>query len=101
MAKREAVPRWVIIATLIALAANALASAMTFVTVELMRSMTDFAVMVRERDLRIVHYYQSVAYPAATLAIGIYVWPIIRHFRCDPDQPASELVQRRTVSAPR
>ena len=51
MARREAVPRWVIIGTLIALGANVLASTMTAVTIDLMRSMTDFAEAVRERDL--------------------------------------------------
>src|SRR6185369_14405626 len=100
MARREAVPRWVILGTLIALGANLLASAMNQVTVGLMRSMSEFAVMVRERDLAFLPYYQAVVYPTGLLAIGLYMWPIIRHFRCDPDQPASDLVRRRTISAP-
>lgn len=100
MARREAIPRWVILGTLLALGANLLASAMTRVTVDLMRSMSDFAVVVRERDLGLLHYYQAIVFPAATLALGLYLWPIIRHFRCDPDQPAAPVVQRRTVSAP-
>ncbi len=100
MARREAVPRWVLLGALIALGANLLASAMTAVTVDLMRSLNPFAVAVRERDLALIHYYQAIVYPAASLAIGLYVWPIIRHFRCDPDQPASPLVQRRTVNTP-
>jgi adenylate cyclase len=100
MARREAVPRWVILAALIALGANLLASAMTAETIYLMRSRSAFAVAVRYRDLALLHYYQAIVYPSALLAIALYVWPIIRHFRCDPDQPPSELVQRRTVSAP-
>jgi len=100
MAKRESIPRWVILATLIALGANTLASAMTQVTVDLMRSMSPFAVAVRARDLALIHYYQALVYPLATLTITFYVWPIIRHFRCDPDQPATPIVQRRTVNAP-
>jgi adenylate cyclase len=99
MAKREAVPRWVILGALIAVGANVLASTMNQVTVGLMRSQSEFAVMVRERDLALLHFYQAMAYPSAILAISLYLWPIIRHFRCDPDQPPSALVQRRTVSA--
>ena len=73
---------------------------MTQVTVGLMGSTTEFAAMVRRRDLGLLHYYQSIVYPVALLVVGRYLWPIIRHFRCDPDQPASLIVQRRTVSAP-
>jgi adenylate cyclase len=99
-APREAVPRWVLIGVAIALAANLLASAMTQVTIGLMGSMTPFAVAVRARDLGWIHYYESIVYPGATLAVALYIWPIIRHFRCDPNQRASALVQRRTVNAP-
>lgn len=99
-ARREAVPRWVILAVLVALGANVLASAMTAVTIELMRSRSAFAEAVRAHDMVIGQYYRGVVYPIATLVVAIYLWPIIRHFRCDPDQPASPLVQRRTVSAP-
>jgi adenylate cyclase len=100
MTKGESVPRWVLLGTLIALGANLLASAMTNVTIDLMGSISPFAMTVRARDLKIVHYYEAVAYPAALCAIGYYLWPIIRHFRCDPDQPATLLVQRRTINAP-
>jgi len=98
--RREAVPRWLLLGVLIALGANLLASYMTDRTIDLMSSRTPFAVAVRKRDLGLINYYLAVVYPVATLAVGIYVWPIVRHFRCDPDQPATPLVQRRTVSAP-
>jgi adenylate cyclase len=98
--QREAVPRWVLLAIVIALGANVLAVAMTQVTIGSMRSLTPFAVMVRERDLQLIGYYQAFVFPVATFAVALYVWPIVRHFRSDPDQPASLLVQRRTVSAP-
>src|SRR5262245_34144049 len=100
MARREAVPRWVILGTLIALGANVLATATNQVTIRLMRSLSEFAKLVREHDLALLPYFLAIVYPSALLAIGLYLWPIIRHFRCDPDQPASVLVQRRTVSAP-
>jgi len=99
-ARREAVPRWLIIGVVIALGANVLASAMTAVTIDLMRSLSPFAQTVRARDVAIAHYYRAAVYPLATAVIGAYLWPIIRHFRCDPDQAASAAVQRRTVSAP-
>jgi adenylate cyclase len=100
MASREVVPLWLILAALLALGANALASAMTLVTVDLMRSLSDFAIAVRRRDLEILSYYQSAAYSSALLVIVWYVWPIVRHFRCDLDARATELVRRRTISAP-
>ena len=98
--RREAVPRWLLLGVLIALGANMLASTMTDVTIQQMRSLTPFAETVRKRDLGLINYYLAVVYPMATLVVGIYVWPIVRHFRCDADQPATALVQRRTVSAP-
>jgi adenylate cyclase len=100
MARREAIPRWVVLGTLIALAANLLASATTAITVDLMRSKTDFATAVHLRDQELIGYFRFIVYPTALTAVGVYLWPIIRHFRCDPDQSASALVQRRTVSAP-
>jgi adenylate cyclase len=100
MSRSESVPRWVIGAGIIALSANLLATAMTRVTVGLMRSLTPFALAVREHDLAILPYYQAVVYPAATVIIFRYLWPIMRHFRCDPDQPADAVVQRHTVNAP-
>ena len=100
MARREAVPRWLLLGALIALGANILAAAMTQVTIDLMRSTSAFATEVHERDLALVHYYQALVYPIAALAVVLYLGPIIRHFRCDPDQPAAPIVQRRTVNAP-
>jgi len=100
MNRREAVPQWVLLGALIALAANLLAGAMTAVTIDLMRSRSEFAAAVRDHDLSLIHYYEALVYPLATLAIGLYVWPIIRHFRCDPDQAATPIVERRTVNAP-
>jgi adenylate cyclase len=98
--RRESVPRWLILATLIALGANLLASAMTGVTIDLMRSRTPFALAVRAHDLELLPWYQGVAYPAATVAIYAYLWPIFVYFRCDPAQAAPVVVQRRTVNAP-
>jgi hypothetical protein len=89
----------VLLGTLGALAANVLASAMTRVTVDLMRSLTPFATAARARDLALLPYYQALVYPAAFVAIAWYVWPVIAFFR-DPDAPRTLLVQRRTVNAP-
>lgn len=67
----ETVPRWALLALLIALAANGLAAAMTRVTIDLMRSHTPFAEAVRAHDLRLLVYYQPLAFvlaPAVLLA---------------------------------
>ena len=98
--RSETVPRWILLATLIALGANMLASAMTGVTIDLMRSRTEFALAVRAHDLAILPYYQGLAYVLATVAIYAYLWPIFVYFRCDPSQAAPLVVQRRTVNAP-
>jgi adenylate cyclase len=100
MTRRESVPRWLVAAGLIALAANLLATAMTQVTVGLMRSLTPFAEAVRAHDLEVLRYYQAVVYVGATALIVRYLHPIIRHFRRDADEPATPLVQRHTVNAP-
>src|SRR5512135_3938673 len=98
--RSETVPRWVLLAILIALGANTLASAMTGVTIDLMRSRTEFAQAVRAHDLRILPYYQALAYSVATTAVLAYLWPIFAYFRCDPSQAAPLAVQRRSINAP-
>jgi adenylate cyclase len=101
MTAREAVPRWLVVGALIALGANFLAAGMTNVTIGLMRSRSDFADAVRAYDLSLILFYNLLAYPSAIAAIAWYVWPIVRHFRCDAAaQPADVLVERRTVNAP-
>jgi len=97
---REPVPGWVLFGVLIALGANTLASAMVRVTVELMRSLTPFAEAVHRYDLSMLPTYRVFAYSGATLAITWYIWPVVRHFRRDPDGPAAPQVRRRTVNAP-
>src|SRR5262250_3737731 len=69
--RREAVPRWLLLGVLIALGANMLASTMTDVTIQQMRSLTPFAETVRKRDLGLINYYLAVVYPMATLVVGI------------------------------
>ena len=100
MARRELVPRWLILVVLIAIGANVLATSMTGVTVGLMGSMTERAVTVRSHDLMLLPYFLGLVYPAATVASGVYLWPILRFFNHGCVQPASPLVQRRTVNAP-
>jgi len=103
MTEREAVPGWLVVGALIALAANFLAGGMTDVTIGLMRSKSPFADAVRAYDWSLIPLYNAVAYPTATAAIAWYVWPIVRHFRCDATAaagPAGLVVARRTVNAP-
>ncbi|MBX3025504.1 adenylate/guanylate cyclase domain-containing protein [bacterium] len=99
-ARSETVPRWTLLAIVIALGANTLASAMTRITIDLMRSRTPFAEAVRLQDLRILPYYQAIAYAVATTAVLAYLWPIFAFFRCDAAQTAPPVVQRRALNAP-
>ncbi len=98
--RSETVPRWVLLAILIALGANTLASAMTGVTIDLMRSLSPFAQEVRARDLQLLPYYQTLGYVLATTAVLTYLWPVFAYFRCDPAQAAPTVVQRRSINAP-
>ena len=98
--RSETVPRWVLLALLIALGANTLASSMTAVTIDLMRSHSAFAQEVRVHDLKLLPYYQTLGYVVATTAILIYLRPLFAYFRCDPSQAAPEVVQRRSINAP-
>ncbi len=98
--RSEAVPGWFVLGVLIALAANALASFTTTVTIDLMRGVSDFALAVRAHDLTILPYYRAIAFPAATAAITWYLWPIIAYFRCGTDRQAPAIVERRVISAP-
>ncbi|MEO8603898.1 MAG: adenylate/guanylate cyclase domain-containing protein [bacterium] len=95
----EAVPRWLIAGTVITVGANALAAGMTEVTIGLMRSRSGFADAVRAHDVGWIVAYNLLAYPCALTAVGWYVAPIVRYFRCDRATPDA-LVQRRTVNAP-
>lgn len=98
--RSETIPRWVLLAIAIALGANTLASAMTRITIDLMRSRTPFAEAVRLQDLQILPYYQTAAYAVATAAVLTYLWPLFIFFRCDPAQAAPLVVQRRSINAP-
>lgn len=68
--RRETVPTWVLLGALITLAANVLASAMTGVTVGLMRSMSEFAEAVRAHDLLCKERGCSVLVSEATFALA-------------------------------
>src|SRR5262249_34722080 len=55
---------------------------------------------VRANDLRILRYYQPLAFTLAPAVLVAYLWPIIRYFRCDPSQAAPPVVQRRSLNGP-
>jgi adenylate cyclase len=100
MRKAEIVPAWLLLGTGIAIALNLLGTVTTGITIELMRSVSEFALEVREHDLRLLVPYRCVAFPAVTGLLIAYLWPIIAHFRRGTDAPAPEVVRRRTVNAP-
>ena len=82
------------------LSVNLLAGATTGLTIELMRSLSEFAVATRRHDEAWVAVYRCVAYPMATVIIVGYLWPVIAHFRRGAPSPAPEMVQRRVVNGP-
>lgn len=96
----ETVPRWALLALLIALAANGLAAAMTRVTIDLMRSHTPFAEAVRVHDLRLLVYYQPLAFVLAPAVLLAYLWPLFAHLRGESPPVAPPVVQRRAINAP-
>lgn len=102
MARGDPAPAWALLlfVLLIALGANLLASAMTGVTIDLMRSRTPFALAVRAHDLRILPVYQAIGYPAAIAAVLAYLWPLLAHLRGDAAAPAPPIAQRRALNAP-
>ena len=82
--RSETVPRWALLAVLIALGANSLASTMTGVTIDLMRSHSAFAQAVRAHDLRLLQYYQGIGYLLATIAVLTFAYglgaTLLTHF---------------------
>jgi len=100
MRQRELIPKWFLLAALIALFANILAVGTSQLTGMLMGGVSQFALAVRAHDEGLVPYFNAVAFTVPTLIVVGYLWPIVKHCRCDPTQAASLLVQRRVVSAP-
>jgi len=73
---------------------------MTALTIDLMRSMSDFAVQVRQTDLAALPYFRCVVYGVASVVLGVYVWPLVAYFRCGNPAPVPPDIQRRAVSFP-
>ncbi len=94
------VPGWLLLLFVIAFTANLLAGWTTSLTIDLMRGMSPFAMAVREEDLALLPYWQSIAYAFATTAILLYLRPVIAWFRRGAVAPAPPLVQRRALNAP-
>jgi adenylate cyclase len=95
------VPAWLMLAALIVVAANLLAGVTTYVTVELMHSVSPFAEEARAYELSVLPLWRCLSYGGGLVAGIIYLWPIMRYFRCDAaGTAASDLVQRRVTNAP-
>src|SRR5713101_7096999 len=75
------VPAWLVLVVMIAAFANVLASISTYVTTDLMRGVSDFALRVREHDKMYLHYYRSFAFLVVPVVVVTYLWPIIAYFR--------------------
>jgi adenylate cyclase len=97
--KRERIPKWFLLGFCIAVGANTVASVTTYFTIGLMHGVSEFALRVRQHDLHALQYYRTVAYPSVTAIVIWYLWPILKHFRCEAASAAPLVVQQRVVSA--
>src|SRR5262245_41738846 len=93
-------PLWALLTIAVVLGANLLANWTTGITIELMRSVSPFALQVRAHDERMLLYYIPLAF-IVPLAIGIaYLRPLIAYFRRGCPFPADFTVERRAISGP-
>jgi adenylate cyclase len=98
--KGSAVPGWALLTATLLIGSNVLATLVTRETIELMRSLSDFAVRVHAHDEAWLPRFRVVAF-LVPLVIGIaYVRPLLTYFRAGCPQPAPPIVERRTISGP-
>lgn len=98
--KRSPIPLWFLLASFIAVLANALAVFVTARTFGAMGGVSDFAKAVFQHDRQLSPYFNRVVFPVATAIIVAYLWPILAHVRRGGTTPASLVVQRRVISTP-
>lgn len=94
----DGVPGWLVATLLGAIAANALASWTTRLTIELMSSASEFARASRQHELSLLRFYTPVAFATMTTVALAYLWSIVAALRRSGPIPVA--VQRRVVSAP-
>ncbi len=99
MTRRGPVPGWLVATAAMAIAANLLAGYTTFLTIEFMGSVSEFARASRRHELALLHWYRTVAYGLLIPLVILYLWPITR-WAPGRGEPAPGWVQRRVVSAP-
>lgn len=89
---------WLVLA--IFLGTNMLGGLATENTVEMMRSVSEFATRARQHDLDCILTYNALAYPTVMSIAWVYLTPL-RHFLRSPQrEPASDSVRRRALAAP-
>jgi adenylate cyclase len=82
------------------MSANVLAGATTYVTIDLMHAVSDFALESRKFELAVLPYWRALAYGVSVPLVLAYLWPIVSYFRNGTERPAPLIVQRRIMSAP-
>lgn len=100
MAARKPSLTWAGLTFVTLLSVNLLAGVTTSQTIDLMRSLSDFANAVRAYDLTLLPLFRCIAYPLTAALILSYLWPVMAHFWAGAPAPASPVVQRRVVNAP-
>ena len=91
--------RWLPLLIALLLGVHLLAGAMTQITINVMRSLSPFALESRTFEMSLLPYWRLAAYVVATVSVFTYLWPIIAHER-RPVVPVPARVQRRVLSAP-
>ena len=94
------VPVWLLLLFVIAMTANLLAGWTTYLTIQLMSGVSDFAREVREVEREILPFWRPIAYASAITAILLYLRPVIAYFRLGTPAPAPPVVQSRALEAP-
>lgn len=92
-------PAWTWAVFAITVGANLLAGGATQLTIDTMRSVTEFADAVYRDDRRVILYLNLVAYPLVLSVCLAYLLPLIRWFRT-PEASPSDTVRRRALEAP-
>lgn len=82
------------------IAANAVASATTRATVNLMGGVSPFALEAMELQRAYMPYIRFLSYAVPITLILLYLWPLIRFLRSRRDEAPSIEVQRRVISGP-
>jgi adenylate cyclase len=94
------VPGWLLLSVVVVIAANLVAGVATRISVGVMQGVSEFALNVEKHDTKFLTVYRCAAYLLLTAVTLLYLWPLVRYFRCGDATEPSLAVQRRAVNGP-